>query len=120
MGGRGRRVLAVAGLAVGLTFFLALTGPLVDEEVDAVVRRAGGVCLELERWTLLGWATVGQTHSVQDMRRSRWRPAVANPPCAVVTERVYLVRVFAEPAGTYRLCGLADDNGCIQFRRVVP
>ncbi|HUG32073.1 MAG TPA: hypothetical protein VMM14_04205 [Acidimicrobiia bacterium] len=120
MGGRGRRVLAVAGLAAGLTLFLALTGPLVDEEVDAVVRRTGGVCLELERWTLLGWTTVGQTHSVVDVRRSRWRRPVSDPPCATVPEREYLVRVFAEPPGIYRLCGLADDNGCIQFRRVAP
>lgn len=120
LGGRGRRVLAVAGLAAGLVLLLAITGPLVDEEVDAVVRRTGGVCLELERWTLLGWTTVGQTHSVVDVRRSRWRGAVADPPCAIVIEREYLVRVFAEPPGIYRLCGLADDNGCIQFRRVAP
>lgn len=120
MGGRGRRLLAVAGFAAGLAVLLALTAPRVDQEVDAAIRRTGGVCLELERWTLLGWTTVGQTHSVQDMRRSQWRPALADPPCASVPERDYLVRVFAEPPGIYRLCGLADDNGCLRFRRVVP
>lgn len=100
--------------------FLAVTPPRVDEEVDAAVRRTGGVCLELERWTLVGWRTVGQTHSVQDIRRSVWRPTVADPPCAPVPERDYLVRVFSEPPGIYRLCGLADDNGCTQFRRAEP
>lgn len=120
MGGRRRRFLAVAGLAAGLAVFLAVTAPRVDQEVDATLRRTGGVCLELERWTLLGWTTVGQTHSVEDMRRSVWRPVVPDPPCALVPERDYLVRVFAEPPGIYRLCGLADDKGCVQFRRVAP
>ncbi len=120
MSGRGRRVLAVAGLVAGLALLLALTAPRVEEEVDAALRRAGGVCLELERWTLLGWFTVGQTHTVQDIRRSAWRPATSDPPCAEVPERDYLVRVFAEPPGIYRICGLADDNGCVQFRRAVP
>jgi hypothetical protein len=120
MSGRGRRVLAVAGLIAGLALFLTLTAPRVDDEVDAAVRRTGGVCLELERWTLLGWSTVGQTHTVEDIRRSRWGPAVSDPPCAAVPERAYLIRVFAEPPGIYRLCGLADDHGCLQFRRVVP
>lgn len=120
MSDRGRRVLAVAGLIAGLALLLTLTAPRVDDEVDAAVRRTGGVCLELERWTLLGWSIVGQTHTVEDIRRSRWGPALSDPPCAVVPERRYLIRVFAEPPGIYRLCGLADDHGCLQFRRVVP
>lgn len=120
MRGRGRQVLAVAGIAAGLVVIMAVTAPRVEEEVDAAVRRAGGVCLQLERWTLLGWTTVGQAHTVPDIRKSVWRPAVADPPCASVPERHYLVRVFAEPPGIYRLCGLADDNGCIEFRRAGP
>lgn len=120
VGDRRGMVLAVAGLAAGFAMFLALTGPEVDEDVASSLRRAGGVCLELERWTLLGWSVVGQTHSVRDMQSSSWVPAVDDPPCADVPERNYLVRVFAQPPGIYRLCGLADDNACVQFRRVAP
>lgn len=113
-------LLAVVGLAAGVALFLGLTGPEVDEEVTSSLRRSGGVCLELERWTLLGWSVVGQTHSVRDMQSSSWQPAVDDPPCAEVPERHYLVRVFAQPPGVYRVCGLADDNACFQFRRVEP
>ncbi len=120
MGDRRGLVLAVAGFAVGFVTFLAITGPTVDQEVVSSVRRSGGVCLELERWTLMGWAVVGQTHSVRDMQSSTWQPAVDEPPCARVPERAYLVRVFEQPPGTYRLCGLADENGCVQFRRAGP
>jgi hypothetical protein len=45
---------------------------------------------------------------------------VEDLPCAVVEERSYLVRVFDQPPGVYRLCGLADDNACIEFRRAGP
>lgn len=120
MGDRKGLVLAVAGFAAGFIAFLAITGPTVDQEVTSSVRRSGGVCLELERWTLMGWSVVGQTHSVRDMQSSSWQPAVGDPPCAQVPERDYLVRVFEQPPGVYRLCGLADDNGCVQFRRAGP
>lgn len=120
MGGRRHRVLAAAGLAAGLALILAVTAPPVDEEIDAAVRRVGGVCLELQRWTLFGWSSVGQTHTVEHIRKSSWRPAVPDPPCAQVPEREYLVRVFTEPPGIYQLCGLADDHGCVQFRRSEP
>ncbi|HEX6221265.1 MAG TPA: hypothetical protein VF115_09240 [Acidimicrobiia bacterium] len=120
MGGPRHRVLAAAGLAAGLVVILAVTAPPVDEEIDAAVQRAGGVCLELQRWTIFGWSTVGQTHTVGHIRKSNWRPAVPDPPCAQVPERDYLVRVFTEPAGIYRLCGLADDNGCVEFKRAGP
>lgn len=120
MGGRGRLAAAVTGMAAGLAVIMAVTAPPVDEEVEATVRRSGGVCLQLERWTPFGWATVGQTHSVADIRNSLWRPSVENPPCAAVPEREYLIRIFAEPPGIYRMCGLADDNACMEFRRVAP
>lgn len=109
--------MAVAGLAAGLALFLAVTAPSVEEEIDAAVQRTGGVCLELERWTLFGWITVGQTHTVEDIRKSHWRPAASDPPCAEVRERDYLIRVFTEPPGIYRLCGLVDENACVQFKR---
>lgn len=110
--------LAVVGLAVGFVAFLAITGPRIQDEVTSSVRRAGGVCLELERWTLLGWHVVGQTHSVHDMQNSLWRPAEEDPPCAEVPEREYLVRVFDQAPGRYRLCGLADENECARFELV--
>jgi hypothetical protein len=120
MGGVGSRVMAVAGLAAGLALFLAVTTPPVDEEIDSSVRWRGGVCLQLERWTLFGWDTVGHTHTVEDTRKSNWKPAAADPPCADVPERDYLIRVFTEPPGIYQLCSLVDDDACIQFRRAVP
>lgn len=120
LGDRKGLLFAVAALAAGVAVFLGVTGPYFDEEVDSSLRRRGGVCLELERWTLLGWSTVGQTHSVRDMQSSTWRPPVDDPPCVEVPERNYLVRVFAQPPGIYRMCGLADDNACVQFRRVGP
>jgi len=112
--------LGIAGLAAGVAVLLALTGPRVEEEVVSSVTRPGGVCLQLERWGLFGWRIVGQTHSVSDMQASAWSPPVDDPPCADVEERSYLVRVFDQPPGIYRLCGLADDNGCLEFRRALP
>ena len=120
MGGRRGRLLAVVALLGGFLFVLALTGPPVEMEVTSVVRRTGGVCLELERWSLLGWRVVGQTHTVDAMQGGVWQAPGADPQCAVVEERAYLVRVFDQPTGIYRLCGLADDRACVQFRRVEP
>ena len=110
--------LAVAGLAVALVVLLSSTGPRPDQEISGSVRRNGGVCLELEHWSLLGWTVVGQTHTVEDMQNSIWRPAQEDPPCASVPERQYLVRVFDRPPGIYRVCGLADEHPCVEFRRV--
>jgi hypothetical protein len=112
--------LGVAGLAAGIAVLLALTGPQAEDEVVSSVTRPGGVCLQLERWGLFGWRIVGQTHTVAEMQASAWTEPVEDPPCAVVEERSYLVRVFDQPPGVYRLCGLADDNACIEFRRAGP
>lgn len=120
MGGRKGLVLGIAGLTVGITVVLALTGPQVEGEVAGSVRRSGGVCLQLERWGLFGWKVVGQSHNVSDMQSSAWVAPVAEPPCDEVEERDWLVRVFDRPPGIYRLCGLADDNGCVEFRRASP
>lgn len=120
LSGRNGVILAVAGLAAGLLALLLLTAPSVSGEVGGVVRRVGGVCLQLERWTPFGWRVVGQTHSVDDAKGSVWRTPVARPECADVPERQYMVRVFDRPPGIYRLCGLADDGACLTFRRVVP
>ena len=118
MRGRGRLV-ALAALTAGLIGLLALTGPNPDLEVSGTVRRFGGVCLELERWNLFGWRLVGQTHSVSDMQNGVWHPASNDPPCVDVEHREYLVRPpFDAPDGTYRLCGVVDDEPCVEFRRV--
>lgn len=113
-------ILAVAALAAALVVFLASTGPRPSIEAASSVRRFGGVCLELERWSLLGWDVYGQTHTVRHMQDSDWQPTTRDPPCATVEQRSYLVRVFDVPTGTYRLCGLADDGPCVEFRRVLP
>ncbi len=120
MGDHRGMLLGIAGLAVGIAVVLALTGPRVDDEVASSVRRAGGVCLQLEHWGLFGWRIVGQTHTVSDMQSSSWKPPVDDPPCDDVAERDYLVRVFDQPSGVYRLCGLADDHDCVEFRLAVP
>ena len=115
-----RRALAaaVAALSVGVFAVLALTGPRPDIEVSGTIRRAGGVCLELSRWSLLGWSVVGQTRSISDIQDGNWRNPMPDPDCAEIPEREYLVRIFNQPYGTYRMCGLADDAGCVVFRRV--
>lgn len=115
-----RRALAAAvvSLAVGVFAVLSFTGPTSDTEVSGTIRRAGGVCLELSRWSLLGWSVVGQTTSVTDIQNGDWGDPVAEPECDEIPEREYLVRIFNQPYGTYRMCGLADDRGCIVFRRV--
>lgn len=111
-------ILAVAGLTIALVVLFASTGPRPTEEASGSIRRSGGVCLELEHWSLLGWAPVGQTHSVEDMQNSVWRPPQDAPPCVDVPQREYLVRIFDQPSGIYRLCGLADDRACVEFRKV--
>lgn len=120
MSGRRGFLLAVVGLTAGLAALLLLTTPTVSLEVTGLVRRIGGVCLQLETWTPFGWKVAGQTHSVEDAQGSVWRDPVDDPNCASVPERQYLVRVFDQPQGIYRLCGLADDRGCLTFRRVAP
>lgn len=120
MGGRRGRLVAAVALLGGFLTVLALTGPPTESVVTGTVRRTGGVCLQLERWSLLGWRVVGQTHTVDAMQGGGWQSPVDNPDCTDVEEREYLVRVFDQPPGVYRLCGLADDQACVQFKRVEP
>lgn len=98
---------------------LSLTGPQPDTTISGGIRRRGGVCLELERWAMLGWRTVGQSFTVSDIQTGTWHPPLNEPPCAEVPTALYLIRLpFDATTGVYRLCGLADDQACIEFRRV--
>lgn len=119
---RGRRalVLAVAGLAGALIVFLGSTGPQIEAEASGPIRRTGGACLQLERWGLFGWDIVGQAYGVGDLRDGRWHEARQPPPCHESAPRqTYMVRPPAEaPNGKYRICGLDDDEVCLEFRRV--
>lgn len=114
------RKLLVAAVAIGaILLVLVSTGPRPSAEHSGTVRRLGGPCLELERWDLFGWNVVGQTYTVEDTRTGTWHRAVEDPPCMELGDRQILVRLPPDaPEDTYRLCGLADDRACIEFRRV--
>ena len=108
---------AVALLA--LFVVLSSTGPVTEGELTGNFRRLGGPCLELERWGLFGWDTVGQTHSLTQLTNGNWQPPQADPPCQDVEDQLILVRMPLEaPDDTYRICGLADDRACITFSLV--
>ena len=103
----------------GFLLLLATTGPNPDTVVSGTIRRFGGVCLELEKWRLFGWGVVGHTYTVADTQNGIWREPIDNPPCADVREQFYLVRPpFDAPDGTYRICGLVDEQPCVEFSRV--
>lgn len=117
-GSRFRQVLAIAALAGGVLVVLAFTGPRPDLEISGSVPRYGGVCVELEQWQLFGWQVIGQTHTVLDTRDGVWHEAVAEPPCAEVPLQTYRIRMPIDaPNDAYRICGLADDQACIEFSR---
>ena len=102
-----------------LVLLLASTGPRPADEYSGVVRRLGGPCLELERWDLFGWNVVGQTYTVDDTRTGSWHRPMSDPPCMDLDDREILVRLPLDaPDDVYRLCGLADDRACIEFRKV--
>ncbi len=112
-------LIVLAALALSLLVVLALVGPQPDRTVSGVIRRRGGVCLELEKWGLLGWTVIGQSYTVSDIGTGTWHPPVEEPPCTSIPEALYLIRLpFDAPSGVYRICGLADDQGCTEFRRV--
>jgi hypothetical protein len=105
---------------VALVAVLASTGPKTEAEISGNVRRFGGPCLQLEQWGLFGWDVIGQTVTVTQVTSGRWQIPVDNPACSDVEESLLLVRMplDAEP-DTYRICGLADDRGCLTVD-VVP
>ena len=114
-----KKILAGLALVVALLVVLATTGPRPETEISGSITRFGGVCLQLERWDLFGWSVIGQTHTVSDTQNGIWHDASDTPPCALVPEQTYLVRMpFEAPNDSYRICGLADEQACVEFRRV--
>lgn len=108
-------VIALAAMAVIL--LMAFTGPSPETQVSASITRTGGVCLQLEQWGLFGWVIRGQTYTESDLAEASWHtPPSSNPPCeqAPIAEREVRLPDGAAP-DVYRLCGLADDLGCLQF-----
>ncbi len=114
-----RRLLAGAVAIAGLFLLLSLTGPNPDEEASGSVHRLGGACLTLQEWGLFGWTVVGETYTIADAQNGRWHIPTKPPPCQDVPVQTYLIRLpFDGPEGTYRICGLADDEPCVNVRRV--
>ena len=119
-GGRRGLLLAAVALTVALIVLLATTGPQPELEASGPVRRDGGICLQLERWSLFGWRAIGQTHDVEDVTMGFWHEPIDSPPCdSEVPEQIYLVRPPPDaPPGSYRICGIFDDEPCLEFVRV--
>lgn len=115
-----RLYILVAIAVVVTTIVLASTGPTPATQSTGTVSRLGGVCLQLERWGLFGWDIIGQSYSVADVEDGRWHlPPTTSPPCEVVEDQEYVVLL---PDGalpdSYRVCGLADEQGCLEFQLV--
>lgn len=113
-------LLGIAGLAAALLVFLGATGPRIEAEASGPIRRSGGACLQLERWGLFGWSVVGQAYGVGDVRDGVWYEPQDPAPCdEELPEQIYMVRPPTEaPTGKYRICGLDDEEECLEFRRV--
>ena len=117
---RVRTALVVGLMLAGAVFaVLATTKPSPSQEVSSLVRRHGGACLRLERWGLIGWEAVGVTETIADTRQARWLDEPSALQCQDAPIQTYLIRLPAEgPDGIYRICGLADSEACVEFRRV--
>ena len=95
------------------------SAPNPDLQEAGIIRREGGVCLQLERWNLFGWSDVGQTYTVENILEGVWYESVEDPPCAQVPIQNWQIRPpFDAPPDVYRICGLADDLPCIEWHKV--
>ena len=96
---------------------MSLTGPRPETESSGLIARTGGVCLQLERWGMFGWVIGGQTYSETDVTNGVWHSQPSsNPPCEAAPEADYEIRLPPDAApDVYRLCGLADERGCLEF-----
>jgi hypothetical protein len=111
------RIVVTALAAAAVVLLMAFTGPNPETQVTSTVTRTGGVCLQLEQWGLFGWVIRGQVYTESDLANSDWHtPASSSPPCeqAPIAEQEVRLPASADP-DVYRVCGLADDLGCLQF-----
>jgi hypothetical protein len=111
-------VVAVLVAAAAVIPVMAFTGPRPETEISSpMITRSGGVCLQLEQWGLFGWVIRGQTYTESDLVEANWRtPPSSDPPCEQVPTAEQAVRLPEDaPSDVYRLCGLADDLGCVSF-----
>jgi hypothetical protein len=119
----GRSRLIGIGVAVlVLAVIMSFTGPDPEFEATSEITRVGGVCLQMEQWGMFGWVIVGQTYSEQDIARAEWRtPPSSNPPCEDTPEVEQQISLppDAQP-DVYRICGLADELGCLTFTLAQP
>ena len=118
--GRARTALVAGLILAGAAFaVMATTGPSPDLAVSGTVRRDGGACLRLERWGIIGWNTVGITQTITDTQQAHWIDETKTPECQEAPIQTYLIRLpRGGPDGVYRICGLADSQPCVEFRRV--
>lgn len=113
------KLIGIALAVAAVVAVMAFTGPNPETRVStAVVTRDGGVCLQLEQWGMFGWVIRGQTYTASDVAGGNWHTrASTNPPCESVDPARQEVRLpDAAAPDVYRLCGLADELGCVQFR----
>lgn len=104
---------------MALLLLMASTGPNPDQRLTSNFRRVGGPCLELEQWGMFGWKVIGQTHVLSQTTSGDWQAPTEDPPCNDIDDTQILVRMpLNAPFDEYRICGLADDRGCITFQLV--
>ncbi len=114
------KLIIVGILIVGLVVVMATTGPRPEVEASGSVAREGGVCLQLEQWGLFGWVIVGQTYTQTDVTEGNWHtPPASNPDCEQVANADYEITLPSpSPSDVYRICGLDDNQPCLDFNLV--
>lgn len=67
---------------------------------------------------MFGWVIVGQTYTESDLIDAIWHtPPSPIPSCQQAPEEEYVVRLPSDAVpDVYRLCGLVDELGCLEFR----
>ena len=111
------RVTGIAVTAIALIAVMSFTGPDPETDTSGPIVRRGGVCLQLEQWGLFGWVIVGQSHTEADIEEANWHtPPSSSPPCQEVVDNERDISLPSDLGpDVYRLCGLADSLGCLEF-----
>lgn len=117
---RRSRVAIGGGIGViAIVLVLAATGPRPDLEMNSTIRRMGGPCLQLEQWGLFGWSVIGTTGTMTQATNGDWQAPDAATSCQDVEDGLVLVRLPPDATpDSYRICGTADDEGCLVVRAV--